>query len=452
MMESESERMFWPLDQHSKGLCCRSRGMTMFFSTLLCAVLTLVFVGQNAQAQPKRLAPGVLKIIEPTIDARDSYSLPLPLEGLESVPFSPNYAPILETLHGQSKQVVFYRDVWQYEFGFLGLRQARLKLRGQNGTFDYENVWYLVYRIRDTGKNVSYAQVEEDGRFGHLKNEIKRDQQDFQITTNFLPNFYLKGWVKPSGGRHQRVNYLDQIDPEALKQIRKVEDRDRYLLDKVEMMNARIPRVKSVSDDGIWGVAIWRNVDPRIDYVSVNVTGLTNAFRINSDQPVDRTLKQRNLQLNFWRPGDRVRQNEDQVVFGIPLVDNPIRQIEICKRYDLPGPLLRGYVSSKTANQNVLVLEMDADIQFSTFKSTVTPMLDKGQLPPAIRAAFAKSGVEVGNGAKVTTLIAEQKWSLTGSIDGEEQQLSLVVEPQYWEPKGEGIRFINSLEHLWIYR
>ena len=451
-MESESERMFWLLDQHSMSLRSRNRGLTLLLSTLLCAALSLVFVEQNAQAQPKRLAPGVLKIIHPMIDARDSYSLPLPLDGLDSVPFSPNYAPILDTLHGQSKQVIFFRDVWQYEFGFLGLRQARLQLRGRNGSFQYENVWYLVYRIRDTGKNISYDQVQEDPRFGHVKNELKRDQQDYEITTKFIPNFYLNGWVKPSSKQYQRVSYRDQIDPEALKQIRQTEDRNRYLLDKVEMLNARIPRVKSAADDGIWGVAIWRNVDPRIDYISVNVTGLTNAFRIDTDQAGVRSFKQRTLQLNFWRPGDRVRQDDDNVVFGIPLVDNPIRQIEICKRYDLPGPLLRGYVSSSSANQNVLVLEMDADIQFSTFKSTVTPMLDKGQLPAAIRTKFAKSGVEVAAGAKVKTLIEEQKWSLTGTINGEQQQLELVVEPQYWEPENEGIRFINSLEHLWIYR
>lgn len=451
-MESESEQMFWLNNRRSHRQYCNQVHYSRALVMLLGAVLTLVFVSGNVQAQSKRLAPGVLKVIQPAIDARDSYSLPLPLDGLQTEQFSPNFAPLLDTLHGQSKQVIFYRDVWQYEFGFLGLRQARLNLRGPDGNFRYENVWYMVYRIRDTGSNVSYEQVQEEPRFGHIKNEIKRDQQDFEITTKFVPHFYMRGWVKPPGGEYQRVSYRDQIDPEALRQIRQIEDRNRYLLDKVEMMNARIPRVKSPADDGIWGVAIWRDVNPRIDFVSVNISGLTNAYRIDTDQAGVRNFKYRNLQLNFWRPGDRVRQDDDRVVFGIPLVDDPIRQIEICKRYDLPGPLLRGYVVSKTADQNVLVVEMDADIQFSTFKSTVTPALDKGELPAAIKAAFAKSGVEIADGAQVKPLIAEQKWSLTGSMNGEEQQLQLVVEPQYWEPRGEGIRFINSLEHFWIYR
>ncbi len=426
-------------------------------TSLVCglAILCMVIGLKTAAAQPKPIAPGVLKVIQPRIDARDSYSLPLPLEGLESEQYSPNYAPVLETLHGQTKHVIFYRDVWQYEFGFLGLRHARLNLRGADGNFRDETVWYMVYRIRDTGNNISYEEVREDQRFEHVKQELKRNRDDYEITTKFIPQFYLNGWVRPGGTQqqpYQRVSYRDQIDPEALRQIRQIEDRNRYLLDKVEMMKAKVPRVKSAADDGIWGVAIWRNVDPRIDYVSVNVSGLTNAYRIESAADGSRTTKYRNLQLNFWRPGDRVRQWEDKIGFGIPLVDDPVRQIEICKRYNLPGPLLRGYVVSSRANQNVLVVEMDADIQFSTFKSTVTPPLDEGKVPPAISDAFKKSGIEVAAGTAVKTLIGEQKWSLKGSVNGEEQELLLIVEPQYWQPRNDGIRFINSLESLWIYR
>ena len=102
--------------------------------------------------QPKPLAPGVLKVITPTIDARDTYSLPMPLVGLDSKPFQPNFAPILDTLHGQTQNVVFFRDVWQYEFGFTGLRQAQLPLRTVNGTVN-QNVWYMIIRIRNTGVN-----------------------------------------------------------------------------------------------------------------------------------------------------------------------------------------------------------------------------------------------------------------------------------------------------------
>lgn len=407
----------------------------------------------NLNAQPKRLAPGVLKIIPANIDARDSYSLPLPLEGLEAEAFTPNYAPILDTLHGQTRNVVFFRDVWHYEFGFTGLRQIRLKLSTAKHPSGYENVWYMVYRIRDTGKNISYKQVIEDQRFEHQTNQIQRNREDFEVVGKFLPHFYLNGWVKkPGTNDYVEIRYRDNVDPEALRQIRKAEDRNRLLLDKVEMMQVKVPRVKTAADEGIWGVAIWREVNPSIDFVNVNVSGLTNAFRIETTADGSRKLKSRNLQLNFWRPGDSVRQTEDQVTYGIPLVDDPLRQIEICNRYKLPGPLIRGYLVSKTADQNVLVVEMDADIQFSTFKSTITPMLDQGKVPKSIQSAFQNSGIEIADGSKVNTDIAERKWNLAGKYNGQDVQLIIEVEPQYWEPDGEKIRFINSLDYLWKYR
>ena len=117
-------------------------------------LILLVGFGWSADGlaqQPKRLAPGVLKIIPANIDARDSFSLPMPLKGLESEKYSPNFAPVLDTVHGQSQNVIFFRDVWQYEFGFLGLRQVELPLPTDEG-IKTKNVWYLVYRIRNTGK------------------------------------------------------------------------------------------------------------------------------------------------------------------------------------------------------------------------------------------------------------------------------------------------------------
>ncbi len=422
---------------------------------LILAILALISVifgwSQSAVAQPKRLAPGVLKVIAPNIDARDSYSLPLPLEDLDAKPYAPNYAPVTDTLYGQTQSVVFFRDVWQYEFAFLGLRQAKLKLATVNGT-ETKNVWYLVYRIRNTGASISYEPVREDQRFEHVKNTLKRDSEDFQVSSKFLPQFYLHGWVRQADGSFREVRYRDQIDPQALRLIRQIEDKNRYLLDKVEMMSAGFPVVKSAEDGGLWGVALWHDVAPDIDFVSVTVRGLTNAFRIGIDDDGGRDFKYRVLQLNFWRPGDSVRQDEDRITYGIPLVDDPMRQIEICKRYRLPGPLIRGYLVSPAADQNVLVAEIDAGIQLPGLESEITPLLDQGKLPAPLRSAFERSGVQVDDGTSVTSLVPGRKWAMESNMNGQQRRFEIAMEPQYWEPVEGGIRFIKSLDHLWIYR
>ena len=96
------------------------------------------------------------------------------------------------------------------------------------------------------------------------------------------------------------------------------------------MMNADLPVIKSPSDPGVWGVAIWGDVDPNIDYLSVYVSGLTNAFRIDRNAEGEISFRRKTLQLNFWRPGDAIVQERDRVDYGIPLVDKPAEQIEIC--------------------------------------------------------------------------------------------------------------------------
>ena len=424
---------------------------------LLLLMIALTAVGalsESAVAQPKQLAPGVLKVIPANIDSRDSYSVPMPVEKLQPEIYTPNYAPVLETLKGQTKNVIFYRDVWQYEFSFTGLRQIELPLATADGREGSGNVWYMVYRLRNTGRNISYNKVKEDERFDRQKDQVQFNREDFQIDSKFIPHFYLNGWVKDdSDDGYTEVSYRDQTDPEALRLIRLREDRNRVLLDKVEMMSAVIPKVKNAADDGVWGVAIWRNVDPRVDFVNVNITGLTNAYRIENTEPGERKIRRRTLQLNFWRPGDRVRQAQDKVIYGIQLVDDPVRQIEICDRYRLPGPLLRGFVVSQSADQDILVVEMDAEIQLSTLKSLITPVLDQGKIPDKIRTAFQAAGIQVAANSKVTMDIPQQKWSLTGQMGDQKVSLILRVEPQYWQPAGEEkIRFINGLDFLWKYR
>ena len=73
-------------------------------------------------------------------------------------------------------------------------------------------------------------------------------------------------------------------------------------------------------------MAIWEDIDPEIDYLSVHVGGLTNAYRWKDapqgfqegDPPgKGRKFFRKTLQLNFWRPGDAVAENEREIRFGV---------------------------------------------------------------------------------------------------------------------------------------
>jgi len=93
-------------------------------------------------------------------------------------------------------------------------------------------------------------------------------------------------------------------------------------------------------------------------------------------------------------------------------------------------------------------MEADAMVSMEDFKSALSPILDKGNLPEVLTNAFAEAGITVSRDAGVDTLIEGKKWAFKqGKSD-----IELVLEPQFWEPDFEGIRFIKSLDSLWIYR
>lgn len=75
-----------------------------------------------------------------------------------------------------------------------------------------------------------------------------------------------------------------------------------------------------------WGVAIWEDIDPRIDFFSIYVRGLTNSIRwrlnenaafAQEDPPgvgTDHALE--SLRLDFWRAGDEHDAVEQEVRIG----------------------------------------------------------------------------------------------------------------------------------------
>ena len=67
--------------------------------------------------------------------------------------------------------------------------------------------------------------------------------------------------------------------PAAVAAIRRAKRPAAELLNSVEMAEQPIPVSDGRVDHSVWGVATWNDVDPRIDFFSVYVGGLTNAYR-----------------------------------------------------------------------------------------------------------------------------------------------------------------------------
>jgi hypothetical protein len=75
-----------------------------------------------------------------------------------------------------------------------------------------------------------------------------------------------------------------------------------------------------------WGVAVWQDVDPRIDFFTITVRGLTNAIRwreregatfarkLPPGSEMEHALE--GLRLDFWRPGDDRDEVDEELNVG----------------------------------------------------------------------------------------------------------------------------------------
>jgi len=136
--------------------------------------------------------------------------------------------------------------------------------------------------------------------------------------------------------------YLDRLVPAAMPLIAQRERVGKPIYDAVTISRQKIEVTTADKDNSVWGVAMWEGVYPRIDYFSVYIQGLTNAYKF-ADKPADfkagdkpgkgRTFTRKTLVLHFWRPGDTIAEKEDEIVYGMPTEGDEASQKEINAQY-----------------------------------------------------------------------------------------------------------------------
>jgi hypothetical protein len=289
--------------------------------------LCLVAVGAGselARAQPvaapaRELGPGVIITIRDVLADHETIDPPRKFTELFKAvtpqAWKPNSAPTTQTLLEKASRVTFHRDVWSLEFNFKPLRVVNI---------DGIDVWYLVYFVRNNGET----------RSPKLAVGSKLQVEGTTRPVTFVPTFILRS----NGLRQERY---DRVLPEALRVIAAKERVPGILHDSKSIAAKPIPVSSESADEGVWGVAMWDRIDPRTDFISVFVQGLTNAYRLQPSQDADNpTLLTKTLQLNFWRSGDEIRLSEKEIEFGLPLYpDEPLRQQQALDTYGMKKPL-----------------------------------------------------------------------------------------------------------------
>lgn len=311
-------------------------------TAIACAVLPIAFSRAQAPSDeiptPVQLAPGILRTIPNRVAESSTFNGPLPLveliQDLQANEFQPQTFPQSETLLAMAKDVILRHPAWAVEFSFKPVRMIEVDVPQPSGVMKRTNVWYMVYRLTNRGERLVPTEVVD--KFGHKTFVTSLAPEPLRV----FPIFNFEGLVRDVETQEfERKVYLDRIVPVAIPEIQRRERPPTALLDSVAISRQSIPVTPEGEEGGVWGVAMWTDIDPRIDYFSIFAQGLTSEFQLEVKGAGDFAYQFKTLQLNFWRPGDAHAENENEIRFGVRLVDSPIEQAEILKLYGQTEPL-----------------------------------------------------------------------------------------------------------------
>lgn len=278
-------------------------------------------------------APGIVTVVPPAPQAKETFDGPLTLQSIidahpeivwtgdDHPDGSPHFDPRSRTLVEMLQQVTLRREIYCLEFAFKPLRQIYLDVPRPDGRLQRKLVHYMVYRVRYRGGDLRpVADDVENPIFTRIESVAYQSRR-------FFPLMVLED-------HESKEKTVDQILPTAKERIAIREKITAPLYNSVDISAVKIPRSTDENAAGVWGIATWLDVTPNLDFFSVHVFGLTNAFEQDGEGP-DAPYRRKALSLNFYRPGDAMAPTEDRVRFGVPAFDNPNEQAYVLKQYGL---------------------------------------------------------------------------------------------------------------------
>jgi len=284
--------------------------------------------------QQTQFAPGVVTVVPPAPEPQETVTGPISMKAfLDAHPElewgaptftdgAPHFDPRTRTIIDMARQVMFRREIYCLEFSFKPLRQIYVDLPRADGRLQRKLVWYMVYRIRYRGGDLRPA-ADKVGE----SRVYKRLEAISYNSRRFFPLMHL---VDHATGQKQ----LDHVLPSATEKIAAREQISAPLHNSVEISRVKVPRSSDENAPGVWGVVTWEDINPNLDFLSINVSGLTNAFEQDGEGD-DAPYRRKALQLNFFRPGDGVNQTADDIRFGVPAFQDPVEHADILAKYGL---------------------------------------------------------------------------------------------------------------------
>lgn len=191
------------------------------------------------------------------------------------------------------------KDVWILETTLKPMRMIWVDITDpKTGQRSKEQIWYVVYKSvnRPLPRKVDTTDT------------VPVNTQDPAPTQIFTPEATLVG-IDNSGTKV----YSDTILPQAQAVIAK---RERLPLKNSVEAVAPIPpetAADAKSEDAIYGVFLFRGVDPRADEYTLFLNGFSSAYQVGKDADGRPMTLRRTIAVDYERPGDEINSMETEV-------------------------------------------------------------------------------------------------------------------------------------------
>jgi hypothetical protein len=197
-------------------------------------------------------------------------------------------------------------DLYVFEVQFKPLRMIFVDVTDpQTGEVERQQVWYLAYRA--VNRSFETRADDTDTTPVNVLDPLPGPSQ-------FIPEFTLITHDQPDSDLPVH-EHLGEVVPEVTAAINQVERRrpsDPLFLDSVSIVQpvpGTFPPEES-NVDWIYGVAMWRNVDPDTDFFRVVIRGFSNAYERRPGPDGETVTWRKSLVQRFIRRGDRYDPNQ----------------------------------------------------------------------------------------------------------------------------------------------
>lgn len=208
-----------------------------------------------------------------------------------------------------------YPALYIAEVQFKPVRFVRMNVTDPaTGQTRRELVWYMIYRSipRDYTELAGNSQADLLTKLEDPTTQPNNAIDSPRSYPLMIPRFILK-----TDDVGQNETYVDEVNTQIQRTIFEREFKERASGLKLRNSVESIVEVQgqddwvSVNDPdplskATYGVAVWRNVNEKTDYFTIQMTGFSNAYRISSDGVVERKI----VEQKFGRPGDEFSQDE----------------------------------------------------------------------------------------------------------------------------------------------